>query len=319
MIRVADDWQPSPFWPIRCSYILCAEPILGLTMAARAMWKATLNFVGESIPVKLYSAVEDRSLRFHMLEEKTPARITQKLIDPDTSEEVPREKTQKAYEVQRGVFVLLSPEELQAVEPPKSDEISITRFVPPSAVGPEWYQRPYYLGPDGKDADYFAFAKALEQENRLGIAKWVMRKKRYVGALRAHEGYLMLMTLRWVEEVVSGDELPKPTGRPLDAKELKMAEQLILALEDEFKPEEFRDEYRDRVMKFIESKAHGQPVKLEVVKGKKPVDSIAASLAASLKMLKADGKRTDAEPETEKIPPRTVGKATRSRKAAKIA
>jgi DNA end-binding protein Ku len=291
-------------------------------MAARAMWKATLNFGKESLPVKLYSAVEDRSLRFHMLEEKTQARITQKLVDPDTSEEIPREKTQKGYEIDRGVYVLLSPEDLQAAEPPKSDEISITRFVPPSAVGPEWYQRPYYLSPDGKDADYFAFAKALEQENRLGIAKWVMRKKRYVGALRSHDGYLMLITLRWVEELVSGEELPKPTGRPLDPKELKMAEQLILALEGEFKPEEFRDEYRDRVMKLIDSKAHGQPVKLEVVKKKEPVDSVAESLAASLKMLKGDGKRAGAHqagPAAEKIPPRTVGKKTRSRKARKAA
>jgi DNA end-binding protein Ku len=291
-------------------------------MAARAIWKATLNFGNESLPVKLYSAVEDRSMRFHLLEEKTQARITQKLIDPDTSEEVPREKTQKAYEVQRGVYVLLSPEELQAAEPPKSDEIHITRFVPPSAVGPEWYQRPYYLGPDGKDDAYFALAKALKEENRLGIAKWIMRKKRYIGALRPHEGYLMLITLRWVEEVVSGDELPKPTGRTLDAKELKMAEQLILALEGEFKPEEFRDEYRDRVMKLIESKAHGQPVKLEVVKKKEPVDSVAESLAASLKMLKGDGKRADehqAESASEKIRPRTVGKKTRSRKARKAA
>jgi DNA end-binding protein Ku len=293
-------------------------------MAARAMWKATLNVGGESLPVKLYSAVEDRSLRFHLLEEKTQTRITQKLIDPDTSEEVPREKTQKGYEVERGVYVLLSPEDLQAVEPPKSDEIQITRFVPSSAVGPEWYQRPYYLGPDGKDdAAYFAFAKALKKENRLGIAKWVMRKKRYIGALRSHEGYLMLLTLRFVEEVVSADELPKPpTGREFDAKELKMAEQLVSALEGEFKPEEFRDEYRDRVMKLIESKAHGQPVKLEVVKQKEPVDSIAESLAASLKMLKGDGKRADehqAERASEKIPPRTVGKKASSRKKTRAA
>jgi DNA end-binding protein Ku len=195
--------------------------------------------------------------------------------------------------------------------------------VPPSAVGPEWYQRPYYLGPDGKDTDYFALAKALKEENRLGIAKWVMRKKRYIGALRSQDGYLMLVTLRFAEEVVSDNELPKlPTGRDFDPKELKMAEQLVSALEGEFKPEEFRDEYRDRVMKLIEAKAHGQPVKLEVVKKKEPVDSIAESLAASLKMLKADGKRVDehrAEPPAEKIPPRAVGKKTRSRKARKAA
>jgi DNA end-binding protein Ku len=194
----------------------------------------------------------------------------------------------------------------------------------PPQLDPNGISRPYYLGPDGKDdATYFAFAKALKEENRLGIAKWVMRKKPYIGALRSHEGYLMLITLRFVEEVVSAEELPKPpTGREFDAKELKMAEQLVSALEGQFKPEEFRDEYRDRVMKFIESKAHGQPVKLEVVKKKEPADSIAESLAASLKMLKADGKRADArqaEPKSEKIPPRSVGKKTRSRKARRAA
>jgi DNA end-binding protein Ku len=259
-------------------------------MAARAIWKGNLKFGEESVPVKLYSAVEDRSIRFHLLEEKTKSRITQKLIDPDSNKEVAPEQTQKGYEIGRGVYVLLSREDLQAAEPPKCTDIDITRFVPPSAVGPEWYQRPYYLGPDGRDeAAYFALAKALEEEKRLGIAKWVMRKKRYIGALRSQDGYLMIITLRFVEEVISADELPKPSGRALDARELKMAEQLVSALEGEFKPQEFRDEYRDRVMKLIESKAHGLHVKLEVVKKKEPVDSIAESLAASLKMVK--GKR----------------------------
>jgi len=256
-------------------------------MAARAIWKGNLKFGDESLPVKLFSAVEDRSIRFHLLEEKTKARITQKLIDPDTSEEVPKEKTRKGYEIERGVYVLLSPEDLEQAQPPKSTDIDITRFLAPSAIGPEWYERPYYLGPDDRDnAAYFALAKALEEENRVGIAQWVMRRKRYVGALRPQGGYLMLITLRFAEEVISADELPKPAGRVLDAKELKLAEQLVLALEGEFQPQEFRDDYRDRVSKLIESKARGTQVKLPPVRQKEMMDSVAESLAASLKAVK---------------------------------
>ena len=116
-----------------------------------------------------------------------------------------------------------------------------------------------------------------------------MRNRKYVGALRAKGSYLMLVTLRHAEEVLSARELPKPGGRPLDAIEVKMAQQLVSVLEAPFQPEDFRDEYRDRVMKFIEAKAKGSSPKLTVVKRKQSTTSLLDALSASLQKAKSAG------------------------------
>jgi DNA end-binding protein Ku len=148
-----------------------------------------------------------------------------------------------------------------------------------------WYDRPYWLGPDsGGNGAYFALAQALESEEREGIAKWVMRGKEYVGALVAEDGYLMLITLRRAGEVVESKDLPKPSGRVLERKEVALAEQLVSALEGEWKPEEFEDEYRDRLMEFIEKKSKGRAPKIRKLRPKKESKKdLAAMLQASLK------------------------------------
>jgi DNA end-binding protein Ku len=151
----------------------------------------------------------------------------------------------------------------------------------------QWYERPYYLGPDGEDDDsYFALAEALHRRNSQGLAHWVMRGKQYVGALRERDGYLLLIRLRYVEEVLSARDLPAPGGRAPDPREIKMAEQLVSVLEDEFRPEDFRDEYRDRVMNYIEQKAKGQKPKLATMPSKPKPKSLTDMLEASLNAAK---------------------------------
>ena len=200
-------------------------------MPARAMWKGSLKLGTESVPVKLYSAVEDRTVHLHVLEKGALARIKQHLVNPETGEAVPSDQIRKGYEVERGVYVLLSEAELEAAQPKESRDIDIKRFVPAAHIQQQWYDRPYYLGPDdGASGSYFALVEALEQTKREGIARWVMREKQYVGALRYQGGYLMLITLKHVEEVLSAEELPRPAGRAPDEKELNMAEQFVSAL-----------------------------------------------------------------------------------------
>ena len=258
-------------------------------MAARAIWKGSLKLGTESVPVKVYSAVEDRTVHFHVLEKTAMERIKQHIVNPETNAEIPREQVRKGYEVERGVYVLLTDEDLEKVQPRDSRDIEITRFVPAAQIDQQWYDRPYYLGPDdGSSPSYFALAEALEHEKREGVARWVLRNKRYVGALRSEGGYLMLITLKYAEEVLTAGELPRPTGRAHDAKELKMAEQLVSALEDDFRPEDFRDEYRQRVLKFIEAKAKGQKPALRIVARKQQAKSLAASLAASINQIKRE-------------------------------
>jgi DNA end-binding protein Ku len=261
-------------------------------MAARAIWKGIIKVGAERVPIKLYSAVEDRTVRFNVLEKSTMTRITQHMVNPESGEEVPNDHIQKAYEVEPGIYVRLTNEDLEKAKPEESRDIEIMRFVSASHIDQQWYDRPHYLGPDESDAaSYFALAAALENEKREGIARWTMRNIRYVGALRSQGGYLMLITLKFAEEVLSADELPQPAGRPPDAKELKMAEQLVQALEDEFRPQDYHDEYRERVMKFIEAKAKGLKPKLRIVARKKETTSLADTLAASLKAVKRDKER----------------------------
>ncbi len=254
-------------------------------MTARAIWRGSLNMGSEKLPVKLYAAVEDRTVHFHVLEKASLTRVKQQIVNPDTGDEVPWNQVQKGFQVAPETYVLLSDEELKQAQPRESRNIDVTKFVPARQIHPQWYDRPYYLGPDEDSlTSYFALVEALKRQDREGIAHWVMRKTQYLGALRSEGGYLMLITMNFVEEVLTSDELPKPQGRPPNPKELKMAEQLVTAMEGEFNPEDFHDEYRERVMKLVEAKAHGRKPKLKVAARKVEPKSLLASLTASIKM-----------------------------------
>lgn len=255
-------------------------------MAARAIWKGQLKIGSTKIPVKLYSAVADKTVRFHILDDRGLMRVKQHMVNPDTGEEVSDKEIQKGYEIEPGRFVLVTDEELQSLEPKPSRDIEIAEFVPPEAISQQWFERPYYLGPDGDQKSYFALAEALENRKREGIAHWVMRNKSYVGALRAEAGYLMLVTLRSAEEVISARDLPKPAGREPSQNEVKMARQLVGALEGEFNPSDYKDEYRERVMQFIERKARGHAPRLRAVKSKRRTSDLDDMLARSLKAVK---------------------------------
>ncbi|MFN2497900.1 MAG: Ku protein [Pyrinomonadaceae bacterium] len=257
-------------------------------MAGRAIWKGELNIGSTKVPVKLYSAVSDRTVRFHLLDDRHLMRVKQHMVSPDSGEEVTNQAIKKGYEVEPGKFVILTDEDLESIEPKPSREIEVTEFVPPQSINQQWYERPYYLGPDGDVQAYFALAAALENREREGIARWVMRNKSYIGALRSQDGYLVLCTLRNAAEVISARELPKPAGRAPSAKELNMAKQLVAMLEGEFNAAEFEDEYRKRVMEFIERKAKGHAPKLKAVKSKGKTTSLDSVLAKSLAALKKE-------------------------------
>jgi DNA end-binding protein Ku len=262
-----------------------------VNMGARAIWAGEIKIGSTSVPVKLYSAAQDKSIHFHILDAKKKTRVKQHMVNAESGEEIESKKIQKAYEVEPGTFVVLNEDELSSLEPKASRDIEITRFVPAGQISHLWYERPYFLGPDGNNEAYFALAEALRNQKKEGVARWVMRKKAYVGALRPNDDYLALITLRHADEVLSARDLPAPHARGLTAKELKMAEQLVGALEGEFNPEDFRDEYRDRVLGFIEAKSKGRKVKLSAPREKRPSASLADELSKSLKALKGEKER----------------------------
>lgn len=257
-------------------------------MAARAMWKGELKLGTTKVPVKLYSAIQDRTVRFHILDDHYKKRVKQHMIDPDNGEEVPTEEIQKGYEIEPGRYVILTAEDLEKLQPPPSRDIEIVEFVAQTKISQQWYERPYYAGPDGDVKNYFALVEALQNTESEGIAHWVMRNKYYAGALRAVDDYLFLFTLRDAKEVILADELSKPSGAAPTQKELAMAKQLVSMLEGEFNPKEYKDEYRMRVEEFIEKKAKGRAPRLKAVKAKRKTTALDSVLAKSIESLRKE-------------------------------
>jgi DNA end-binding protein Ku len=205
------------------------------------------------------------------------------MVDPQTEQPVPSELTKKAVAVDRGVYVLLTEEEQAALTPKPSRLISVEQVVAAGVVDERWFDRPYYLGPDGDDEGYFALAEALKKREAVGIAQWVLRNKRYVGALHASGGYLLLDTLRYAQEVVEVSAVAPAANRAPDKREIALAEQLIGALEDRFDASEFRDEYQDQLKGLLAAKAAGKVVRFPKAPKREHADSLVASLQASLK------------------------------------
>lgn len=251
-------------------------------MAARAIWKGVIHFGSEEVPVKLYSAIEDRSVHFRLLHEPDRVPVKQELVNPETGETVEYGEARRGFVTDEGDLVILEPEDLESLEPEGSREIEILRFLPPEVIDHRWYLRPYYLGPDGPDEPYFALLAALERSGREGLARWTMRKKEYVGALRLHRGYPMLITLRNEEQVVPVDALEAPKGPELDEKELGMASQLMEMLAASFDASDYHDEYRARVEELIEAKARGGTVRAKRKRKAPRYEDLSGALRASL-------------------------------------
>ena len=263
-------------------------------MSARAMWKGTLSVGSHEVPVKLYSAVEDHSVHFHLLDKRTKRRVQQAMVDPESEREVEHKEVRRGFEVEPGTFVVLDDEELASLEPESSREIDVVTFLPAGAIHHQWYERPYYLSPDGDAASYYALAQALARKDKEGLARWVMRKKRYFGALRSEGDYLVLITMRNAGEVLLPKELPRPGGRSASSREVRIARQLISMLEGPFDPAEFRDEYNDRLLGFLRSRARGRRPKLAVVRRRREGGSLEDDLARSLESMKErDEKKGD--------------------------
>jgi DNA end-binding protein Ku len=230
----------------------------------------------------MYSAVEDRAVHFHLLHATDRAPVEQHIVRKDTGKDVSREEIRKALALSRDTAVILQPEDLDKLAPPESRDIHLCRFVASSLLGDQWYERPYYLGPDGDEDDYFALAQALERRRVVGIARWVMRKKSYLGALSVLNGYLTMTTLRRADQVLSFSGMEPAKAAAPQPHELKLAEQLVASIAAEFDPELWQNEYRQRLCKLIEAKAHGEKLAPSPAKKKAPERSLADSLKASI-------------------------------------
>ncbi|MBI5891219.1 MAG: Ku protein [Nitrosomonadales bacterium] len=255
-------------------------------MSVRAMWKGVIHFNSVRVPVKLYGAIEDRNVHFRLLSRQDLEPVHQSYINPETDEVVPHEEIRRAYITESGDRVLLEPSELEGLEPEPSRDIEILGFLPLHVIDHRWYNRPYYLGPDEGNTEFFALVDALEAMQVEGLARWVMRNKSYVGALQLYRGYPMLMSLHHTEEVIPADSLAPPQGPALDKRELELARQLIEMLESEFQPQEYHDEFRERVLEMLEAKAHGKKVRKLAPKPRERSIDISHALEASIQQMR---------------------------------
>jgi DNA end-binding protein Ku len=255
------------------------------------MWKGVIRIGDAAVPVKLYASVQDRSVHFDLLHAKDQTPVKQRMVNPKSGREVPYQEIRRGYELARGTFVLLEKSELEDLEPEESRDVEVTRVLPAAAIPDQLYDRPYLLGPDaGGAGPYAALAQALD--GKVAVARWVMRSKEYEGALRSEGHYLVLITLRHADAVITADQLTPPAGRKLEQKEVALAEQLVSALEADFDPTRYHDEYRERVLKLIEAKAKGARPKLQLVPKRKPAKaSLEGALRASLSRAQREGGR----------------------------
>ena len=252
----------------------------------RAIWKGELVIGDQQVPVRMYSAVEDRKVHFRLLHAKDHAPVEQRIVRKTDGEEVASDDRRKALPVSDENAVILQPEELDALEPPPSRDVHLCRFVKPALLSDQWYDRPYWLGPDDDETGYFALAEAIEKAQVLGIARWVMRKKPYLGALTASGGHLMMITLRRADQVLSVAGLDIPKGREPDEKELVLAERLVASIADDFEPARWHDEYRERVCELVEAKARGEKIQTRAPSRKSSGGDLAESLRQSLAAMK---------------------------------
>lgn len=287
----------------------------------RAIWSGAISFGLVSIPVKLYTAVSPKTVRFNQLDSRTGSRVRQKLVSGADGEEVPRSDIVRGFEVTSGQYVVVTDEELEALDPKASDTIDIEEFVDLADIDPIYYDRAYWLAPAGATKPYALLARALEEAGKVGIARFVMRQKQYLAAVRSVDGRLVLSTMSWADEVNPPEGIPEldDVGAvELSERELALAEQLIGSLEAEFRPEKHRDTYRERVLDLIDRKAAGEDaVVAPEAEPSAPVVDLMAALEASVQQREQARERhpTAAKRAARKAPAGRAASKTTAKKA----
>ena len=263
----------------------------------RAIWSGAISFGLVNIPVKLYSAVSRKTVRFHQIDAESGQRIRQQRVNPESGDEIPYEQIVKGYEISPDRYVTITPEELEALEPQKTRTIDIAQFVDLEQIDPIYYDHPYYLAPDkGAGKAYKLLLDAMKEADKVAIARVVIRSKESLVALRSIDGAITIETMLFPDEVVSPDSIEELASVDGDVKttkrELDMAKQLIESLSGDFDPSQYHDEYRERVLELIEKKAAGETITIEAPEPeRKEVPDLMAALEASIAASKSPPKK----------------------------
>jgi DNA end-binding protein Ku len=291
---------------------------------ARAIWSGSISFGLLNVPVKLYSAVSKQTVRFRELREGDGSRVKHKRVAESDGKEVPYEKIVKGYEYAPDQYVVLSRDELSELEPQRSRAIEIQDFVDLDSIDPIYFEQPYYLGPDkGAERAYALLVQALKESRKVAIARFVLRNKEHLAAIRPMEDLLTLTTMRFHDEVSSpkdldGEVFEEAKPKKPEKRELEMAKQLIDSLTSEFEPDQYRDEYREELLDLLERKAAGKEVVSAPTEEPKPTKApdLMSALEESLAAVKGEEAATDGK--ASKAKPKSKAKSSsRSKSSSK--
>lgn len=295
---------------------------------ARAIWSGSISFGLLNVPVRMYSAVARRNIALREIRESDSARIKHRRVAEGTDEEVPYDEIIKAYELTPGQYVPLTKDEMAALAPEKTRAIDVQDFVALDEIDPMYFDSPYYLGPaDGAEKAYGLLAKAMKASGKVAIARFVLRNKEHLAAIRSDGNVLTLTTMRFADEVVPVEELdilPEKASKPAK-REQEMAEQLIESLSTDFEPKDYHDEYREQLLALIERKAEGKEIvasAAEAPKATKAPDLMAAleeSIAAVAGKSKAKkpAKKSTSKAKVKKSPAKKAPANSRKKAASR--
>lgn len=283
---------------------------------ARAIWSGSISFGLVNIPVKLFSAVSHKEVRFNMLHDADGARINLKRFCSAENVEVPYEHVVKGYELSHGRYVTLTTEELEAADPKGARTVEIQDFVELAEIDPIYYDQTYYLAPDrGAGRAYALLLDAMKRSGKVGIARVVLRTKEALCCVRPTGDALVLSTMNYADEIIGQDEIELPESPAPAPRELEMAERLVSSLTTTFEPSRYHDTHREKVLALIERKAAGEQVVAAPQETPAKVVNLADALAASL----AAARRQPGAAATPQQPGERAHRAAPRREAARRA
>jgi len=299
---------------------------------ARPVWSGTLSFGLLNIPVSLMSGERRTDISFRMLDARNNAPIKYERINAETGEEVPWKEIVKAFEYDKGSYVVLEPEDIKSAAPESHDAIEVEGFIEANAIGPQYFEKPYVLVPAKKaEKGYVLLREALEQTGKIGIARVVIRTRESLCAVMPQGKALLLMMMRYPQELVDVNEYNIPEGARseyrITPKELEFSEQLIETMSTDWKPDDYQDEFRERLQKVIKERMKAHGVVRHAEEEHEPAEGTATNVVDFMSLLQQSidrNKRTPAKKAAEAKAPakkaaRKAAKATKKTTAAKSA
>jgi len=254
----------------------------------RSIWKGAVSFGLVTIPVKLYTATEDKDVRFHMLHAKDGSRIQFKRFCEEEQEEVSSDEIVKGYEYGKGKYVTVEEKDLEQIPLTSGHAVEIVEFVDLPEVDPIYFQKSYYLEPqEGAAKPYALLREAMQRANKVAVAKVVLREKEHLATVRVYGDALVMETLFYPDEIRDAGQLEGLSGSKVNDKEVQMAINLIEALSGDFEPDKYKDEYREALLEVINHKIEGTPMEAAPVAKPSPkVTDLFETLRASVEAAK---------------------------------